>query len=52
MGVDWEVSEPHAAGLFLNVNRGLWVRRSNPADDVPLHKRLVPLPEMYYRVGR
>lgn len=52
VGVDWEIDHPHAVGAFLNVNRGLWVRRSDPADDAPLNKRLVPLPELYYRVTR
>ena len=49
VGVDWEVADRHALGAFLNVNRGLWVRRSDPSDDVPLNRRLVPLPELYYR---
>ncbi|MDX1493941.1 MAG: hypothetical protein R3253_07785 [Longimicrobiales bacterium] len=50
VGVDWAVDgSRHSAGLFLNVNRGLWVRRSDPADDLPLNRRLVPLPELYYR---
>jgi len=52
IGVDWEVSDPHSIGAFLNVNRGLWVRRSDPADTAPMNKRLVPLPELYYRVAR
>lgn len=52
IGVDWEVADAHATGFFLNVNRGLWVRRSNPADQVPLNQRLVPLPELYYRYRR
>lgn len=49
IGVDWNAAARHSAGLFLNVNRGLWVRRSDPSDDVPLNRRLVPLPELYYR---
>ena len=52
IGVDWEVSDPHSIGAFLNVNRGLWVRRSDPADTAPMNKRLVPLPELYYRIAR
>lgn len=52
VGVDWAVDGPHAVGAFLNVNRGLWVRRSNPADDLPMNRRLVPLPELYYRHRR
>ncbi len=52
IGVDWEVSDPHALGVFLNVNRGLWVRRSDPEDTMPLNRRLVPLPELYWRLTR
>jgi hypothetical protein len=52
IGVDWEVSDPHGFGFFLNVNRGLWVRRSDPGDTSPLNERLVPLPEIYYRYAR
>ena len=52
VGVDWEIDHPHAVGAFLNVNRALWVRRSDPQDDAPLNKRLVPLPELYYRYTR
>lgn len=50
VGVDWAVDgSRHSAGLVLNVNRGLWVRRSDPDDDLPMNRRLVPLPEVYYR---
>lgn len=53
VGVDWAVSDSrHAVGAFLNVNRGLWVRRSDPDDDLPMNRRLVPLPEVYYRFRR
>lgn len=52
VGVDWAMAEDHALGVFLNVNRALWVRRANPADQVPLNRRLVPLPELYYRYTR
>lgn len=52
VGVDWAMADRHALGAFLNVNRALWVRRSNPADQVPLNRRLVPLPEIYYRFTR
>lgn len=52
VGVDWAIDGPHAMGAFLNVNRGLWVRRSDPADDIPINRRLVPLPELYYRYAR
>lgn len=52
VGVDWAVADSHALGAVINVNRGLWVRRANPDDNVPMNKRLVPLPELYYRLGR
>lgn len=51
LGVDWAVEDSrHAVGAFLNVNRGLWVRRADPDDQLPMNRRLVPLPELYYRV--
>lgn len=50
VGVDWAVDgSRHSVGAFLNVNRGLWVRRSDPEDDLPMNRRFVPLPELYYR---
>lgn len=52
VGVDWQVQGDHALGAALNVNRGLFVRRTDPEDDLPLNKRLVPLPEVYYRLSR
>ena len=52
VGVDWRLADDHAVGAALNVNRGLWVRRSDPDDDLPMNNRLVPLPEIYYRLTR
>jgi hypothetical protein len=52
VGVDVRVHGDHALGAALNVNRGLFVRRTDPEDDMPLNKRLVPLPEVYYRLSR
>lgn len=50
VGVDWAVDDSrHSIGALLSVNRGLWVRRSDPEDDLPMNRRLVPLPEVYYR---
>lgn len=49
VGVDWAFVDAHAAGAALNLNRGLAVRRSDPEDDLPLNRRIVPLPEIYYR---
>tara|TARA_B110000438_G_scaffold217013_1_gene209671 strand:+ start:160 stop:660 length:501 start_codon:yes stop_codon:yes gene_type:complete len=52
LGVDWEVRQRQAIGVFLNVNRALWARRNNPDDTSQSVGRLVPLPEIYYRIGR
>jgi len=52
VGVDWRAGGDHYLGAALNVDRALWVRRTDPADDVPLNRRLVPLPEIYYRWSR
>lgn len=52
IGVDWAMADRHAAGLIMNVNRGLWVKRSDPEDELPMNRRLVPLPELYYRFTR
>ena len=49
VGIDWALADDHAAGLALNVNLGLAVRRSDPLDDAPMNRRFVPLPEAYYR---
>jgi len=50
VGVDWSFVDDHAIGLALNLNRGLLVRRSDPEDVLPMNRRLVPLPEAYYRL--
>jgi len=50
LGVDWSFIDDHAVGLAVNLNRGLVVRRSDPMDDLPMNRRLVPLPEVYYRL--
>ena len=49
VGMDWSFIENHSIGTALNLNRGLWIRRSNSEDDSPLNGRIVPLPEVYYR---
>ncbi len=49
LGVDWSFVDDHAVGAVLNLNRGLWVRRTDPEDLLPLNRRVVPLPELYYR---
>jgi hypothetical protein len=52
IGVDWNVVGRHAVGLVVNVDRALAVRRSDPQDELPLNRRLVPLPGLYYRWTR
>jgi len=52
VGVDWQAADGSYLGMTLNVNRALAVRRTNPADDLPLNRRLVPLPGIYYRWRR
>jgi hypothetical protein len=49
VGIDWEAANRHSVGLALNLNRALWVRRSDPTDDQPSNGRVVPLPGLYYR---
>lgn len=52
LGVDWQAADGSYLGAGLNVNRALAVRRTDPQDDLPLNRRLVPLPEVYYRWKR
>ncbi len=52
IGLDWQALDDHYLGAVMNVNRALWVRRTDPEDDMPLNRRLVPLPGVYYRWGR
>lgn len=49
IGVDWRVAGDHSLTFDINVNRGLWIRRSDPDDDTPMNRRLIPLPGASYR---
>lgn len=49
VGLDWSVTDDHAIGAAVNVSKVLWVRRTDPEDDLPLTGRIVPLPGAYYR---
>jgi len=49
VGMDWQIVKRSYLGAAMNINRGLWVHRSDPTDKTPLNKRLVPLPGFYYR---
>jgi hypothetical protein len=50
VGAEWTFVDEHSAGAVLNVNRALAVRRTNPEDNLPPNGRIVPLPEVYYRL--
>ncbi|HSW28019.1 MAG TPA: hypothetical protein VLH75_00880 [Longimicrobiales bacterium] len=52
VGVDWQAADGSYVGVTLNVNRALAVRRTDPQDELPLNRRLVPLPGVYYRWKR
>lgn len=52
VGVDWQAAEGSYVGMTLNVNRALAVRRTDPQDTLPVNRRLVPLPGVYYRWKR
>lgn len=52
VGLDVGVADHHALGLELGLTRALAIRRPDPGDDLPLARRIVPLPGMYYKVGR
>jgi hypothetical protein len=49
VGMDWRIDGDHFLTLDMNVNHGLWVRRTDPDDDTPLNRGLVPLPGLSYR---
>ncbi len=49
IGMDWNIEAAHALTLDINLNRALWVRRSDPDDDLPANHRLIPLPGLAYR---
>ncbi len=49
IGMDADTGNGHAFTVDINVNRGLWIRRSDPEDDTPMSRRLIPLPGVSYR---
>jgi hypothetical protein len=51
IALDWEMSDHHAAGLEVGLNRALAVDRLDPQDDTPARSTIVPLPGAYYRYG-
>ena len=52
IGVDWGVVEDSSLGFVLNVNRAIYVRRTDPEDDLPMSERFVPLPELHFKYAR
>ncbi len=51
LGVDWNISGGHSAGLEVALNRALVVNRLDPEDDTPPNRTIVPIPGAYYRFG-
>lgn len=49
VGMDADTGNGHAFTFDININRGLWIRRSDPDDDTPMSSRLIPLPGASYR---
>jgi hypothetical protein len=49
IGFEWNPGGGNFLSMDINVNRGLWVRRTDPFDDTPMSHRLVPLPGLAYR---
>jgi len=49
IGLDWNVSGDHFLTLDANLNRALYVRRTDPEDDTPPAERIVPLPGVAWR---
>jgi hypothetical protein len=51
IALDWAVSDHHAAGIEVGLNRALAVDRLDPEDNTPARSTIVPLPGVYYRYG-
>jgi hypothetical protein len=51
IALDWRMSDQHAAGVEVGLNRALAVDRLDPEDDTPARSSIVPLPGAYYRYG-
>ncbi len=49
IGLDANVIGDHFLTLDLNLNRALYVRRTDPEDDTPPAARIIPLPGLSYR---
>lgn len=49
VGMEWTAQGEHFLNLEIGLNRGLHVRRTDPTDDTPMNRRIVPLPGASYR---
>ena len=49
IGIDWNLQGDHFLTVDANLNRALWVRRTDPEDRTPPAERIVPLPGFSYR---
>lgn len=49
IGVQWGVTADHFLNLEIGLNRALAVKRTDPDDDTPVNRRLIPLPGAAYR---
>lgn len=49
VGIDWNLQGDHFLTLDANLNRALWVRRTDPDDETPPAARIIPLPGVSYR---
>lgn len=49
LGMEWTVSQEHFLNVEIGLNRALMIRRTDPTDNLPPNRRLVPLPGASYR---
>jgi len=49
VGLDWNLTGDHFLTADANLNRALWVRRTDPEDTLPPASRIIPLPGISYR---
>jgi hypothetical protein len=52
VGVEWNVDADHHFGAHISLNRGLWIRRKDPREELPPSPHVVPLPGFYYLWNR
>jgi hypothetical protein len=49
IGIDWNLQGDHFLTADANLNRAIWVRRTDAEDRTPPAARIVPLPGISYR---